>query len=403
MQLAMSIAALNLPLAARQVDDAVAALNSFMDTADIAEPDRGATLSLWARRWERDQRAGLYVPPSEDLRNAMSAALEAGDPEFWLGRADEYFHAHKRLVEGGLAHVDAVPLLSYLGMSVRLLAFETMSRSQVAKVLQARRGGRPVHWKQVERMTRAFVDAPKVSPEDADALAHADRESIDLRFGDASQAVELERIVEALLSLGASRSVSDHLERLIDGGMDPGLMVMLHFQCVVGHFFDHPLTDSREFSPRGAAADTVQLLHPSYEPRQSAWLNIAKGVSRLTSDGWAWGREDERKPLALVGLLEHLEEMSFGARREACGWIRQWLLRIEERQDSPTPLNAVATEGQVKTLLDLVRMGNSETAGVFEQRMVDALASVMHPAEADWVSRGRRLGFREQLVAQEAW
>ena len=388
MQLEMSFAALDLPIAAYQVDDAVAALGAYMDAAGIAESDRGATLSMWAQRWELDQRTGIYVPPSKGLRNAMSAALEGGDPEFWDGRADEYFKAHRRLVEGGLAHVDAVSLLSYLAMSVRLLDVEAMSQSQVAKVLQARRGGRPVHWKQVERMTRAFADAPKVSPEDTELLSVADRDSIDLRFGDASKTVELERITGALLSLGAPQSVSGHLERLVEGGMDPGLMVMLHFQCVVGQFYDHPLTDSREFSPRGAAGDAVQNLHPSYEPSQSAWLNIAKGVSRLTSDGWAWGRDNERKPLALVGLLEDLESMSFGARREACGWIRQWLLRIEERQAPPSLLNAVAKVGQVEALLDLIRAGNSGTSGVFEQRMVDALASVILRAEAGWVSRG---------------
>ena len=47
MQLEMSFAALDLPIAASQVDDAVAALGAYMDAAGIAESDRGATLSMW--------------------------------------------------------------------------------------------------------------------------------------------------------------------------------------------------------------------------------------------------------------------------------------------------------------------------------------------------------------------
>jgi hypothetical protein len=388
--LSEALAGLVLPVDADEHEAVEREVAGLLAGMGVQPEDMGAVVELWLERWRTAVDTGDFeAEPSEDLRQVISAALGHGDPAFWHSETDGYFSGHLRLAKQGMPFDDALALLSYVRLAVTLLSTEHMSYAQVAQVLSARRGGAAIHWKHVQRMTLSLTSAPTISLGDVEALANRDRVEGPERFADSSREDEIDLVASVASKLGCNPTISESLRAFVDPAPEPNLMVMLHFQASVAHYYDHPLTDAYEFRPRGEASDFVKGLHPSYEAGQSPFLNIAKGVSKLTGEGWAWGREDERKPLAMISVLEDLEEMAFGARREVASFIRQWLLRLEDRISSDRRyLSFLTSSKDIERMTNLLIAGNSATTGVFEQRMVDALTSLRHRSEDGWQSRG---------------
>jgi hypothetical protein len=143
--------------------------------------------------------------------------------------------------------------------------------------------------------------------------------------------------------------------------------------------------------PRGGNAGFLLDTYAPLVNTLSAFLNNMKAVERLDT---AWARARDREPArarALVECLAVLEAMAFLPRVELAAWVRQWLLRVVGlATPALTPVPDVATEPMVRRVLArLTEMpGGTETGGVVEQRVVDALATTIHPDADGWRPRG---------------
>jgi hypothetical protein len=167
---------------------------------------------------------------------------------------------------------------------------------------------------------------------------------------------------------------------------------ILHYQCVIAEFFDHALTVLYEFSPRGAVAEWLFAQYPGdLSGAGNPFLNNAKAVDRLDA---AWARAKDRQGLlspasALHEIVAGLEDMGFAARQELAGWLRRWLLRvIRLTRPLAREVPAHPTAEDIAALLQAIEGGETRTAGILEQRVVDAVGLTRHLEHDGWRSHG---------------
>lgn len=170
-----------------------------------------------------------------------------------------------------------------------------------------------------------------------------------------------------------------------------GMLVVLHFLLSICEEYDHPLSEPYEFKPRGEAAESLQGTHPQYQGRSSAFLNIAK-ASPVLNNTWAWGKKSRTISDALVfsELLQCLEDMPYTARREMASWLRQWIVRFNQRLTiQPRLLPGIDSASRAENLIEHLIVEETHTYGTIEQRVVDALTLLCHPS-TEWRSHGRK-------------
>ena len=165
---------------------------------------------------------------------------------------------------------------------------------------------------------------------------------------------------------------------------------MLHYQCAICEFYDQSVLDFYEFNPRGVAANWLfDQYSATLAPAGNPFLNNAKSVLRADLN-WAESKKPAVRPgaMALFRILSSLDAMSYSQRRELAARIRQWIflfMRLSAEPDVLLP--AVLQVDQIELVANAIALRNTSTAGILEQRLVDALSFPAHSA-TEWVSRG---------------
>jgi hypothetical protein len=380
-----------LPIDPAREQEALNAADDAMDEAGIEASDRAELI--------RSQlvRARLGEGFSPALMDPLRAALRAGDPVWGAQLARSYEQLHEALVTRHLLSFEESSAFLSHSRLIAQLAAEAMSAAQIAGVLSARDRRVAFSWQAVQDVLarlglRRALDAIKV-----EALHARDEELEELLFADADFQEAAAIVGRVGVDLGFPGDLEDLLLRLFPPDPEASsrhgpYLQILHYQCVIAEFFDHALTVLYEFAPRGAVAEWVFARYPGdLSGAGNPFLNNAKSVDRLDS---AWARSKDRQGLlspasALVGIVSGLEVMGFAARQELAGWIRRWLLRVirltrplaREVPEWPTP-DAVAA------LLAAVAADETRTAGILEQRIVDAIALARHREADGWRSHG---------------
>lgn len=380
-----AVRTLLLPIDPDREKHAVKAVSRYLTNAGVAESDHAAVVRLELSRWRDDGS------PSSRLRHIVSEALQAGDLTRGSEVAREYFSIHRELTSSFLlSFEEARGLLSHLRLALHMLEHERMSCAQVARVIEARRRGARHTWQQIEEMCRRFTKLPRIDLDEVTRLHARDTSEEADRFADANLADEIALIARAGADLGFPEPLEEPLRAFVEPEPAGSLLIVLHFATIIAEYYDHPLSATYELSPRGEVVRLLKTYHPSYEASENPFLNVAKGVPALDT-AWAWGRKPSlrSRTYGLVRLLEGLERMGFAARRELATWLRQWLLRIEGRlSERVRQVPGVTSEDQVKRLLDFVMSSNTQTHGIVEQRLVDALTEFTHPRDGGWFARG---------------
>ena len=385
--LARALRALQLPLDPWSEEAASPLAHNTLNGVGVPAAEQAEAVAADAATWELDGR------PPRRLKNLVEAVLHECAGLEGSALASGYFKAHSDLTaRGELDFAAARKLLSAARLIVHLLRREGMSCAQAARVLSAPFQDLTYNWEQIRSLaSRLDVPIPELTPQDVQRIFDRDRVEHVGRFADSTTEVERALLEEAAQRLGFLGDASTLLERLGNPSFDAAVMVLLHFMLTVCEFYDHPLTIMYEFRPRGAAFDLLQRTSQSYEARGNAALNIAKSAVALDA-GWAWGRERRIRgdALVLVGLLTGMEEMHYPARRELASWLRQWIVRIQERDRiEPCFLDWVDADDTAFELVEILARQPSATYGTVEQRLVDATSAFLHPPYS-WSSRGRR-------------
>lgn len=347
--------------------------------------------------WLRDQAARWHDEgaPSDQLRDALCKAIEVGHPDLGKALSQRYFKLHADLqTDHLLSHEQATAFLSHALLMARLAGEERMSSAQVANLLVVRDKRVNFSRQSVDVcVSRLGVKRP-LEVDGVESLFKKDREQEEAVFADADLAVGAEIVSQAAARLLFPNDMLRALQTLAredDIGNYSPYLQMLHYQCVVAEFYDHAVTDLYEFNPRGNAVKWLIRQYPRALSRAgNPFLNNAKSVERVDGS-WARSKKRNERPgaTALLSILEGLESMGFAARQELAGLLRCWLhrvmrLAVPAAVELPKAFNA----GQIGSVLKAIKSGNSNTAGIIEQRVVDALTSIRHRKEDGWRSRG---------------
>jgi len=397
-ELRASLRRLLLPVALDKEPAAVAAIQERLNALGIHGADQAEYLRQRVDEWR-----STHGTLSGALRDLIEVAISAGGLAANDHLAKNYCKLHSKLQrEHALKFDEAAALLSYCEVIYDLAVAHWMSASAISRLLSAHGIRGEVPWRAVQHILEALGVKPALEvgsasePGTIEGLICADREEADERFLDADISGGAELVSAAAAELGFEGDLQQHLLTLCDadGGTFVPYLQILHFQCMVAAFYDHPVTMVYEFSPRGRNAGFLRDTYRFLTHTADAFLNNMKAVERLDR-AWARGRKQERvRAHALVAILEGMERMAFLPRIELAAWLRQWLVRITLLGRPPAnPVPNIATETSVRkvlTVLATMRNGTN-TGGVIEQRIVDAVAATIHREEEGWRARG--LGF----------
>lgn len=344
-------------------------------------------MSFELEAWQED------AAPSAALKSLVEELLRAGDQTYGDWLAGAYFGLHARLSAlPSLSHDLAAALLSHTLLIGGLAGKERMTAAQIARLIGTRDRRLQVGWREIQPIVRALGHEPGLQLSTVEEMFEEDARLEQEFFADAD-VLDCARILGAIAArLGLREEFADLLLALapVTGAVHGPYLQMLHFLCAVAEMYDHALSRAYEFSPRGHAPGWLFERYPAaLNIAGNPFLNNAKGVDNLDRD-WAASKDgDQRAPsLALVSIIEAMDSLGFAARRELCGWIRRWLcrrIRLAEGQQVsiPRPL----TDPQLDCLLTRAGRSNTQSRGIIEQRLVEALTLPMHP-EPDWISRG---------------
>lgn len=341
--------------------------------------------------------------PTSDLRRVVRAVILAtcmntSEVEMLRGQrlASGYFRIYSRLVKEHLMnHEEAVAFLSHSFLIGHLAATERLSAAQIANVLSQRDSRARFSRQSVDAALRAMSIASDLSKDQVISLYRRDASQELAIFADADLLTAAERVADAGVKLGFPGELLPALKILAPVSSSSGMrspftpyLQMLHYQCSVAEFVDHAVTDIYEFSPRGEKGEWLHQQYPNtIAGAANPFLNNAKSVEVLDI-GWVRAKKPKERPgaMALLGLLEGMQAMGFSARRELAWWIRIWLHRIIRTSGMiPVVIPERLNDTQMANLIGAVSLGNTRTFGVLEQRLVDAVASVIH---GGWRPRG---------------
>jgi hypothetical protein len=382
-----------LPVDPAREQDVLDAAKAAMSAAGIEPPDQPGFIRLELKRLKAG--AGLH----NDLAALVESALRAGDPELGGTLAAKYYELHEAVLQERhlMSFEEASAFLSHARLIVQLAINESMSAAQISNVLSARDHRVDFSWQSVQDVLARLGFRKTLDTSEVRALFERDAELEEAHFADADFAEAASIVGRA----GTTFGFPNDLERLLlhlfppppsEGTRHGPYLQILHFQCVIAEFFDHPLTVLYEFSPRGAVANWLFDRYPGdLSGAGNPFLNNAKSVDRLDE---AWARAKDRQGLlrpasALQQVVAGLEVMGFAARQQLAGWLRRWLLRvIRLTRPLASKVPDHPTSAAIAALLDSVAQAETRTSGIIEQRVVDAIAVTRHLEDHGWRSHG---------------
>ena len=378
---------------------------AFFDSNNIAEHERSDWLALQLGAWEDS----VTYLPSDALKSLIGEILVAGAGCYGNLLKELYWRCYYNLrAEYFFTHSEARAFLSHALLILDLAVSERLSAAQIAKLLSQRDIRVRFSRQNIADFLKILKQAPIILIEKVQSVTEQDVVDSSSFFADADAESAAFFVHEKALELGCSEGVYEDLSALFSLEAPeryiPYIQI-LHYQCCIAEYYDHALTDLYEFAPRGNAA---LWLFDQYPPNLvsagNPFLNNAKGVEQV-SPSWVRSKktaEQRAGASALLNLLCNLETMGFAARRELGRYLRLWTWRIMQLAQPvlnclPERLNQ---EDWNKIFLRIAQ-GNTETFGVLEQRLVDALAVLKYPLSQGWRARGVRSSVNATNISQK--
>lgn len=365
---------------------------NFFERNSIAKHEQCDWLSLQLGAWEDNER----FLPSDDLKSFIDDLLEIGAGSYGYALKGHYWQCYYNLrTEYFFTHLEARAFLSHALLILDLAASERLSAAQIAKLLCQRDIRVKFSRQNISDFLRTLKKAPSVSSDEVQFVTEQDLiDSVEF-FADADTDSAALFVNEKAIELGCTEGIYQDLAALFSLGTPdryiPYIQI-LHYQCCVAEYYDHALTDLYEFTPRGRAAADLFARYPNnLVSAGNPFLNNAKGVEQVSSS-WVRSRktaEQRAGATALLNLLTSLETMGFAARRELSRYLRLWAWRI--MQLAQPVLNALPEKLDKHAwdkILSRIARGNTETFGVLEQRLVDAVAASKYSESQGWRARG---------------
>lgn len=375
-----------LPIDPGSEDDAVTAVGASLLQQGWSADDAAGWLGLQTESWFEGE------DPSPAFRDVVGVALRAGNPSDPGAIGSGYFELHESLQsrEHGLSASQASLLLAHLG-EIRRLATERATAAQIAVLLTARDRRLSFSWRSVQHILTRLGLAPHLEEEQVAAVLGADMAWEAQQFADADDATAAALVDARGTALGFDGPLGSELLALAPPGQVPfgPYLQILHLQALIAEFYDHDITNLYEFSPRGSLANALFGRYPESLIAGNPVLNNAKAQARLSIE-WARSRDSTHRPqaMALAELVLGMSDLGFIPRRDLALWVRAWLERQIRLFTQPrVRVPETALPAQCMAALSSIASGNTATAGILEQRAVDAVAASRHD-RSQWRPRG---------------
>jgi hypothetical protein len=271
-----------------------------------------------------------------------------------------------------------------------------MSATQIANVLSQVLGGTYFSYAAVAQLLSALGAGREVTDADRRSSDASNTPLAEARLADADISQASSIIADAAARLGFRGDLGELLLRLCppagEGDAFVPYLQVLDYIAVIAEVVDHPPAYLYEFHPRGGFAVSLFNDYPTaLASAGNPALNNFKAVE-AADRAWARSRPKNRsQSFALVSILEGLSQMPHPSRRDLASWLRQWLkhavvlLNVTPQHQFDVPRISIT---HIDRLLEWVSTANTGTAGVVEQRAVDALSVLLHPHSDGWRHRG---------------
>lgn len=313
--------------------------------------------------------------------------------------SDGYFDLMRKLCDDwDWSPAIAASLLADTGLILRLAIEWKMSSAGIAEMLGARGSGSEWPWQAIQKILAKCGCEPKLGAAEMSnehpvaSLWQSDVSGIDEMFADANLDDAMGIVASVSRDLGYREDLAALLGIFFDDSeaLHIPYLQMMHYQMVIAEFFDHPLTVAYEFVPRGSVGKWV--FDKYNNSSDNPFLNNLKGVGNLDRE-WAQQRKKAHRSMAmaLARILEAASAMPYGFRRILARALRLFLLKYLDTCEEPTAISipgAAELPEIASKALNWVAGGETHTLGIVEQRIVDWVAEVQHPAHAGWRSRG---------------
>ena len=386
--LELAISELTLPIG-DFLGDSVLASALAMEGQGLSLLDQPLTVRRVAAEW----RANGAAPAL--LREVVSTALAASSDEHARKLATRYFDLHEKLRSKlAMTFRGATVITGYAALIASLALDHSMSAAQIATLLRSRGvDDDTATWAAVQEVLAAMSSAPSFTTEQMAIQIQEDVQGEETLFADADWRGSLELMAGLAQDLGLAHDIAADLAEIVPetGEAHWPYVFMLHFSCVPLDWYDHSPVFLYEFSPRGESADLLLEIYEGFDTGSNPFLNNAKSVDRADQN-WADSkvRMKLRAPAsALVSLLEEAGSLPFQTKRTFGAAVRQWCLRQLRLHRVPLRLldRDSFTQTQLGLFLRKVAASETNTKGIIEQRLVDALAATKHSGP-EWRPRG---------------
>lgn len=285
---------------------------------------------------------------------------------------------------------EVVRLMSRVTLIYNLIESHRFSASQVSRLLLQLESDLDIPYRSIQKVAAQFCFVPTFDIKQIEQLCAADEDLMNEIFTDSSATEACERANDLAAGwlewdLGSRlRALIIEDGQLVSQSTNWPYLQLLHWSTVPLEWFDHPASYLYEFKPRG---DAASYLFARYGlSTGNPVLNNAKAVSRLDIQ-WARNRAG-KDAYALVEILAKLESLPFAPRRAVARIIRTWCMRMSSL--SATSQVTVVTNDiskLVSACCQLISARETNTRGVLEQRIVDALSMLAFNAPG-WRARG---------------
>jgi len=396
-----------LPVAPAREDQFFEAAEAKLEGLGVGA-DKPAWLAVQLRRWQNDG-----VPRTEFRGFVRSLLYEANrDPTTYVFESLEgpraaiyeraaqrlagaFFETHAKLMSQHLLTHDAArQVLSQTGIIVRLAVEEHMSSSEVCRLIAAKDKRFSLNWRIVRAILQCTATAPLLSLARVQEIYASDLDAEAELLGDLDISGTIKHIDSIARILGCDADFEKWLHDIFVVDLHAPYLLLLHYQLLIQAEFDHALTYAYEFSPRGESANwlTDRYIQNGVPVARSAFLNNAKATLRFDS-AWVSGRTEHlRSATALAQVFGAMEDLGPLAKDELAAQIRGLLhryMRTKHEAEGGLPNIIVQPDvAAIQRLFDGIAAGNTGTAGILEQRLVDCIAVKQHPFEAGWTPRG---------------
>jgi hypothetical protein len=377
-----ALRSLALPVAADRWDEVRAAAEAELDRHNVPEADRVTWLEVEVHDWRKSS-------PSQPLQDVVRASLRAGDVTGLGSRlAQTYFAIHSALrARPFMTHGAVTTLLSQARLMGLLARDEKLSAAQIAKVLEGRDERTEMAWPLVDAVLRPLGFDRGLNAGDVERVLDEDSLLEPAIFADASFAECAEQLRLAAVEVDFPGDMSQLLASLfpLDANGGPtweqrgAHLCILHFCLTQVAYYDHRLESIYEFSPRGEAARMLADRYRAagvYSAAENPFLNVAKSAPAIDR-AWAWTKKPQEAPSAqaLAAVLRGLDSLAWVPRQTLGALLRCWLCRILRVNDA-TPVLTLPTalsDSEAEKLFLGIATNETNTRGILEQRMVDAL------------------------------